>query len=416
MPTFKYEAKNFGGKKVSGTLDCSDQDAAISELRKRNLIVLSVKASGGGKGGGKGGGALKGVLTDSNPNRYKSRGDEIVVFTRQLSTMVAAGIPLVEGLEILQEQAENAGFAAVLDSVVEDIRAGGDLSNAFAKYPRCFDTIYVAMVNAGEVSGQLDTILVRLAEYQEATQHLKREIRAAMTYPIVSLVLVLGITLFLMIGIVPKFKDVFASMDITLPALTSGTLWVAEWMTENIVMMFVALIAAVIGVKVYKKTKSGSRQVDWLKLHVPIFGSLFRKVALSRFSKTFATMVKSGVPILETLEIVSTTVGNQVISEAVDRAKENVRQGETLSEPLAQSPEFPPMVTKMIGIGERSGALETLLDKISEFYDDQVSAAVKSLTSLIEPIMIAIMGFLVGTIVLAVFLPIFELQKQLANR
>jgi type IV pilus assembly protein PilC len=414
MPTFKYEAKSFGGKKVSGTVDGPDQDAAVAELRKRNLIVLSVKASGGRGGGG--GGALKGMLTDSNPDKYRSRGDEIVVFTRQLSTMVAAGIPLVEGLEILQEQAENAGFAAVLDNVVEDIRSGGDLSNAFGKYPRCFDNIYVSMVAAGEVSGQLDTILVRLAEYMEATQNLRREIKAAMTYPVVSLVLVLGITMFLMIGIVPKFKEVFASMDIRLPALTSGTLAVAEWMTNNVLTMFIGAIAAFIGLKIYKKTPSGSYQLDWLKLHVPVFGPLFRKVALSRFSKTFATMVKSGVPILETLEIVSNTVGNQVISDAVDKAKENVRQGETLSEPLAESPEFPPMVTKMIGIGERSGALENLLDKISEFYDDQVKAAVKSLTSLIEPIMIAVMGFLVGTIVLAVFLPIFELQKQLANR
>ena len=415
MPTFKYEAKNFGGKKVSGTVDGSDQDAAIAELRKRNLIVLSVKASGASGGGSKEGGGLKGMLTDSNPNRYKTRGDELVVFTRQLSTMVAAGIPLVEGLEILQEQAENAGFAAVLDNIVEDIRSGGDLSQSFGKYPKCFDNIYVSMVNAGEVSGQLDDILVRLAEYMEASAHLKREIKSAMTYPIVSLVLVIGITLFLMIGIVPKFKDVFSSMDIELPALTSGTLALAEWMTEYILYIFLGAIALFIALKIYKKTPAGSRQLDWLKLHVPVFGPLFRKVALSRFSKTFATMVKSGVPILETLEIVSNTVGNQVISEAVDRAKESVRQGETLSEPLSQSPEFPPMVTKMIGIGERSGALENLLDKISEFYDDQVSAAVKSLTSLIEPIMIAVMGFLVGTIVLAVFLPIFELQKQLSK-
>ncbi len=414
MPTFKYQAKTFAGKKVSGSVDGSDQDAAIAKLRKRNLIVLSVKASGGGGKGG--GGGFKALLMDSNPHRYKTRGDELVVFTRQLSTMVAAGIPLVEGLEILQEQAENAGFAAVLDNIVEDIRSGGDLSHAFGAYPRCFDNIYVSMVKAGEVSGQLDDILVRLAEYMEATQHLKREIKAAMTYPVVSLVLVLGITLFLMIGIVPKFKDVFASMDIELPALTTGTLAVADWMTENIFMMFLLSVGAFIGLKLYKKTAAGSLQIDWLKLHAPVFGPLFSKVALSRFAKTFATMVKSGVPILETLDIVSNTVGNQVISAAVDRAKENVRQGETLSEPLAESPEFPPMVTKMIGIGERSGALENLLDKISEFYDDQVSAAVKSLTSLIEPIMIAVMGFLVGTIVLSVFLPIFELQKQLGNR
>ncbi len=413
MPTFKYKAKNFGGKKVSGTVDGSDQDAAIAELRKRNLIVLSVSA--GGKDGGDNAGALKALLTDSNPNRYKCRGEELVIFTRQLSTMVAAGIPILEGLEILQEQADKAGFAAVLDSIVEDIRSGGDLSQAFGKFPRSFDTIYISMVHAGEVSGQLDDILVRLAEYMEETANLKREIKSAMTYPVVSLVLVIGITMFLMLGIVPKFRDVFSSMDIELPALTEYTLWLADWMTANVLTMFGGGIALFFGAKYYAKTKRGSYHMDWLKLHVPVFGPLFRKVALSRFAKTFATLVKSGVPILETLDIVSNTVGNQVIARAVDAAKENVRQGETLAEPLAESSVFPPMVTKMIGIGEQSGALEKLLDKIAEFYDDQVKAAVKSLTSLIEPIMIAVMGFLVGSIVLAVFLPIFELQKQLAK-
>ena len=413
MPTFKYQAKNFGGKKVTGTVDGSDQDAAIAELRKRNLIVLSVSA--GGKSGGDNAGALKALLTDSNPNRYKCRGEELVIFTRQLSTMVAAGIPILEGLEILQEQADKAGFAAVLDSIVEDIRSGGDLSHAFGKFPRCFDTIYISMVHAGEVSGQLDDILVRLAEYMEESANLKREIKSAMTYPVVSLVLVIGITMFLMLGIVPKFREVFDSMDIKLPALTEYTLWLADWMTANVLTMFGGGIALFFGAKYYAKTKRGSYHMDWLKLHVPVFGPLFRKVALSRFAKTFATLVKSGVPILETLDIVSNTVGNQVIARAVDAAKENVRQGETLAEPLAESSVFPPMVTKMIGIGEQSGALETLLDKIAEFYDDQVKAAVKSLTSLIEPIMIAVMGFLVGSIVLAVFLPIFELQKQLAK-
>jgi type IV pilus assembly protein PilC len=413
MATFKYEAKNFGGKKVSGTISGSNQESAIGELRKRNLIVLSVRPSGGGKSGG---GVLKGLLSDSNPNRYRPRGDELVVFTRQLSTMVGAGIPLLESLEILQEQAERAGFSAVLDGVVEDIRGGSDLSSSMQRYPKTFSDIYVAMIRAGEVSGQLDDILIRLAEYMEASQKLKRDIRAAITYPVVSLVLVVGITLFLMLGIVPKFREVFESMEIDLPGLTEAILAIADWMKDNVLIMAGIAVALFVAVRVYRASKTGKRQLDWLVLYVPVFGPLFRKVALSRFSKTFATLVKSGVPILGALEIVSQTAGNQVIASAVDAARESVRQGETLSEPLGQSPHFPPMVVKMIGIGERSGALETLLEKIADFYDDQVSAAVKSLTSLIEPIMIAVMGFLVGTIVLAVFLPIFELQKKLSNR
>ncbi len=413
MPNFKYEAKNFGGKTVTGTIAGASQEGAIAELRKRNLIVLSVRAAGGGGGGG---GRLGSVFTDGNPARYRPRGDELVVFTRQLSTMVGAGIPLLEGLEILQEQADRAGFAAVLDTLVEDIRGGTDLSTAMSKFPRTFSNIYVAMIRAGEVSGQLDSILERLAEYLEASMKLKRDIRAAMTYPIVSLVLVIGITMFLMLGIVPKFREVFDSMEITLPVLTSAILNIADWMKGNVLIMGVICVGIFIGIKAYRSSKTGSWQMDWLMLHVPVFGSLFRKVALSRFSKTFATLVKAGVPILGALEIVAATVGNQVISKAVDEARESVRQGETLSEPLGKSPHFPPMVTKMIGIGERSGALEQLLEKISVFYDDQVSAAVKSLTSLIEPLMIAVMGFLVGTIVLAVFLPIFELQKKLSTR
>lgn len=412
MPNFKYEAKNFGGKTVSGTLAGQSQEQVIGELRKRNLIVLSVKSAGGGGEGS----ALKGAFTDSNPNRYKPKGDELVVFTRQLATMVGAGIPLLEALEILQEQAERAGFAAVLDNVVESIRGGSDLSAAMERYPRSFSNIYVAMIRAGEASGQLDDILVRLAEYMEASLKLKRDIRAAMTYPVVSLVLVIGITMFLMLGIVPKFRDVFQSMEIDLPKLTEGVLLTAEWMTNNLIVIVIGAVGAVVGLRFYIASKSGKYHYDWFVLSVPIFGPLFRKVALSRFAKTFSTLVKSGVPILGALEIVSATAGNLVISKVVDEARESVRQGDTLSEPLSKSRHFPPMVTKMIGIGERSGALENLLEKISQFYDDQVSAAVKSLTSLIEPVMIGIMGFLVGTIVLAVFLPIFELQKKLAER
>lgn len=413
MPNFKYEAKNFGGKTVTGTMSGNSQESVISELRKKNLIVLSVRPAGGGGGGES---ALKGILTDANPNRYKPRGDELVVFTRQLSTMLSAGIPLLESFEILQEQAEKAGFAAVLDNVVEDIRGGTDLSTALARYPKTFDNIYVSMIRAGEVSGQIDDILVRLAEYMEQSLKLKRDIKSAMMYPVVSLVLVLGITMFLMLFIVPKFREVFDSMEIDLPGLTETVLNIADWMKNNILIIVLGTVGLVVASRVYKMSKIGRMHMDWLLLNMPVFGPLFRKVALSRFAKTFATLVKSGVPILGALEIVSDTVGNQLISSAVDKARENVRQGETLAEPLSQSPHFPPMVVKMIGIGERSGALEHLLAKISEFYDDQVSAAVKSLTSLIEPLMISVMGFLVGTIVLAVFLPIFELQKKLSTR
>ncbi|MEN8150151.1 MAG: type II secretion system F family protein [Planctomycetota bacterium] len=406
MKHFKYQAKNFGGKTVSGTLTGNDQDEVIGELRKRNLVVLNVRPAGAQQ---------KGFLSLKRTPRPNVKKDELVVFTRQLSTMISAGIPLLEGLEILHEQTTNPGFAYCLDCIIEDIRGGSDLSASMEKFPKVFTNIFVSMIKAGEVSGQLDEILVRLAEYLEAAAKLKREIRSAMTYPVVSLVLVLGITAFLMLGIVPKFQDVFISLDIPLPGLTRFVLNLSLGIKANLLPVLGGVAGVVALVVGWRGTKKGRYQWDWMMLHLPVFGTLFQKVALSRFSRTFSTLIKSGVPILGALEIVSKTAGNEVISKAIDSARENVRQGDTLSEPLSESPVFPPMVTKMIGIGEKSGSLELLLEKISVFYDEQVSAAVKSLTSMIEPLMIGTMGVMVGGIVLAVFLPIFELQKKLAS-
>jgi type IV pilus assembly protein PilC len=302
----------------------------------------------------------------------------------------------------------------LLEQVVADVRSGQDLSSSLDRHPKAFTNVYVSMVKAGEASGQIDEILVRLADYMEATQRLRREIRSAMTYPLVSLTMIFGITTYLMLGIVPKFQEVFQQLAIDLPALTRGILGVSQFCENNWPLVLAGIVVAIGLLMVYKRTERGAYQWDWFMLHTPIFGKLFQKVALSRFSKTSATMIKSGVPILGTLEIVAETAGNRIVAEAVNKARESVRQGESLMGPLSESPVFPPMVTRMIGIGEKTGSLETLLEKISEFYDEQVSATVKQLTSLIEPIMIAVMGILVGTIVLAIFLPIFELQKQLA--
>jgi len=413
MKTFKYQAKNAKGKTISGTLSASSQGEVVGELRKRSLTVLNVRAAGEKKKTDPTkGGTFWSFKGNSRPN---AKAEELVVFTRQLSTMISAGIPLLESLEILSEQTTNPGFVVVLEYVIEAIRGGSDLSATMEKFPKVFSNIYVSMIRAGEVSGQLDEILLRLAEYLESSAKLKRDIRSAMTYPVVSLVLVLGITAFLLIGIVPKFQDVFASLDIELPGLTKFILGISLWVQANYLMVTAVAVGVFLVVGAWKKTEKGRYQWDWLMLRMPIFGSLFRKVGLSRFSRTFATLIRSGVPILGALEIVANTVGNDVLSRYINEARESVRQGDTLSEPLARSPVFPPMVTKMIGIGEKSGSLEILLEKISTFYDDQVSAAVKGLTSMIEPLMIGVMGFLVGGIVLAVFLPIFKLQEKLAG-
>ncbi|MCZ6574522.1 MAG: type II secretion system F family protein [Planctomycetota bacterium] len=411
MPSFKYSARDGQGRSVSGSLSAKSQADAVAELRKRNLIVLDVREGFMSARGVKGGGFLA-SLTKA---RAGVRTDELVLFTRQLSTMISAGVPLLESLEVLMEQAESAGFRVVLDTVIESVRSGTDLSTALERYPRIFKQIYVSMVRAGEVSGQLDDILVRLAEYLESSQKLKREVKAAMTYPVISLILVVGITMFLMVGIVPKFQEIFESLDVELPGLTQKVLLVSDALKNNIVLMAASCVAFFVLLAGWKRTKGGRRAFDWFVLYLPVFGPLFQKVALSRFSRTFSTLIKSGVPILGALEIVAETAGNTVIAEVVNNAQESVRQGNTLAEPLMEAKIIPPMVSRMIQIGERSGSLEQLLEKIADFYDDQVSAAVKTLTSMIEPIMIAIMGFMVGGIVLAVFLPIFELQKALGR-
>jgi type IV pilus assembly protein PilC len=281
--------------------------------------------------------------------------------------------------------------------------------------PKVFDPLYISMVRAAEVSGQMDIILERLADYQESADELRREIKSAMTYPVVSMVLVIAITAFLMIGIVPGFREVFESMDAELPALTEFILTCSDKMREFWYIAVGGGIGLFVSLSLFKKTDKGAMLWDHMMLKMPVFGPLFRKVALARFARTFATLIRSGVPIMATLDIVADTSGNRVISDVVLKARDAVRGGNQLCEPLADSPVFPPMVTRMISIGERSGALEVLLEKIAEFYDSQVRAAVKSLTSMIEPILITVMGVMVGTVVLSVFLPILDVVGKLGN-
>ncbi len=413
MSTFKYAAKKPGGQSVEGTIQAGDRGEALNELRRQNLVVLKVEqvaAKGAAKSRSSGSG---GGLFGKGPKINKT---ELVLFTRQLATMVGAGLALLEAIDVLGQQSESPGLKATCDKISNALRGGSDLSSAMESCPKAFNPLYISMVRAGEASGQMDVILVRLAEYVEASEELKREIKSAMTYPVVSLVLVLSITMFLMIGVVPGFKDVFDGLGAELPGLTITVLAISDWLRTQWHVLLVIIFLISVGYTMFKKTDKGQLLFDRAMLRVPVFGVLSQKVALARFSRTFATLVRSGVPIMGTLEIVADTSGNRVVADAVRASRESVRNGKMLSEPLENEKVFPPMVVRMIAIGERSGALESLLEKIAEFYDSQVKAAIKSLTSLIEPLMIAVMGFMVGTIVLAVFLPIFELQKKLAER
>jgi type IV pilus assembly protein PilC len=408
---FKFEARDAAGKVVKGAVSATTQSEAIAEVRKRNLTPLEVNKSAGLSAlfstpvGGK-----KAVAKKASVKK-----GELEVFTRQLATMLGAGIPMLEALEILADQAESPGFTFCLDKVVDSIRSGSDLSKAMEPHDKVFSHIYVSMIRAGEVSGQIDIILERLAEYLEAAAHLRNEIKSAMTYPVISLVLVIGIAGFLMIGIVPSFKEVFESLDVELPGLTVVIMDISFFMRDYWYVIFAGVIALSLGIGAAVKTEKGAYAKDVLILQTPVFGILFKKVALSRFARTFSTLIKSGVPILGAMEIVSDTAGNKVISGIVDKARDSVRNGDSLSDPFMDTKVFPPMVVKMMAIGERSGALDALLEKIAEFYDQQVEAEVKGLTAMIEPIMIAIMGVIVGGIVLAVFLPIFKLQEKLSG-
>ena len=428
MGTFRYAAKDASGKTIEGTIQAGGKGEVVAELRKQDLVVIRVEEGKKGRKEKPAKGAKSSKSSDPKPE--KSGGltmeirlfpvkpaatrTELVLFTRQLATMIAAGISLLEALEVLGDQAESPGFALVCNNLANSLRGGSDLSAAMEKMPKVFTELYVSMVAAGEVSGQMDIILERLADYQEAAESLQREIKSAMTYPVVSFVLVLGITAFLLLGVVPTFRQVFESLDAELPALTNFVLNASDWLKANWLLTFGGMAGAVVGAKLYKKTAQGELFFDHMTLKAPVFGPLLRKVALARFARTFATLVRSGVPILGTLDIVSATAGNKVISNVVDKAKESVRNGDMLSEPLSHSKVFPTMVTRMIAIGERSGALEALLEKIAEFYDAQVKAQIKSLTSLIEPLLISFMGLMVGVVVMAVFLPILDIVGKLS--
>lgn len=405
MARFKYVARDAMGSKVENQIEATNQAAAVQTLKRSRLTVLSINP------------VQKSLSDYLNINLFggkvkpRVKGNDLVIFTRQFSTMVEAGLPVVEILDILMEQADDKGFKLALSEVRSDVRGGSDLSTALGRFPMVFNRLYVDLIRAGEASGELDVILKRLATYLEKNAALRRKIISAMTYPMVSLGMVLMITIGLLVFIVPQFEDIFAKLGAGLPLPTKIVLAISHALTDNWYIVLGVLVGAIVAIYLSRKSARGRYFWDNVKIKMPIFGELFQKVALARFSRTFATMLRSGVPMLGALEIVATTAGNGVVEEAITASREAVRQGEALATPLADCPVFPPMVVRMIAVGERTGAVETLLEKVADFYDEQVDAAVESLTSVIEPVMIGVLGVFVGGIVIALLLPIFELQR-----
>jgi type IV pilus assembly protein PilC len=402
MATFSYVARTRTGTQKRGTIDADNRDAAMMRLNQMGLVADKLVETKGALG----------VAKRVNLNR-KVKGTELLVFTRQLSTIVSAGLPLMQGLDILAEQCEDANFAAVVNAVGQEVESGETFSDALRKFPRAFPDLYVSMVRAGEAGGDLDGVLLQLADYLEASEELRRRIKSAMTYPVVAFSMIIIIATGLIMFVVPQFAEIFGSFGKKLPLPTQILINVSNFLRQWW-SWFVILgvgIGTYAGVKLYAKTAVGRYNLDALRLRMPVFGDLLRKVAVSRFTRTLSTLIRSGVAILQAMEIVERTAGNEVYARAIRAAGESVRNGETLAEPLARSQVFPAMVTRMIGVGEKTGALENMLMKIADFYDSEVKATVDALTSLIEPILIGMMGVVVGGIVIALFMPILQLSS-----
>jgi len=397
MANYRYLTKDENAATITGKVAADDKETVIKELRKRNLIVISVEE-------------IKGFsFKDLSFGGEKIKGDDLVIFTRQLSTMIEAGIPILQSLEALEEQITQKYFKSVVAAIREDVSVGNSLSIAFGKHTKVFNNLFISMIKAGETGGALNVLLDRVAGYMEKSLKLKHKVQSAMVYPILVITMAIGITLLLLIKVVPTFKGIYDSLGQKLPMMTEILIFISSNLRASFIwILAIGFLLFVVFIN-YKKTEAGSLRVDRLMLKLPIFGPLIQKVALSRFSRTLATLIQSGVPILTALDIVGKSSGNRVIEVTVKDAAAHIQEGESLSDPLIQSGVFPQMVTRMISVGEKTGKLDAMLTKVAEFYEDQVDTAVAGLTSMIEPLIIGFLGIVVGFIVIALFLPIINL-------
>ncbi len=397
MVTFKYSAKDQSNKAITGKMEADDQSKVLDELRKRNLIVISINEVKSVQSFSIGGGTVK--------------QEELVIFTRQLSTMVDAGIPILQSLEALHEQTTKPYFKGIIATLRDDIELGSSMFAAFSKHPKIFDTLFVNMIKVGEAGGVLSPILERISKYMEKALKLKNKVKSAMIYPIIIVSMAMIITIILLAKVVPVFVSMYAGFDQELPPMTKLLVKISDVVRGQLLFLVGGGIAAVVGYGQLNKTKRWSLIFDQIKLRLPIFGDLIRKVSVARFCSTLATLTQSGVPILESLDIVAKTCGNRVLEVVTEQTKESIREGESISAPLAKSRVFPPMAEKMIGVGEKAGELEKMCKKVAEFYEDEVDTMVAGLRSIIEPIIIAFLGIVIGVIVLASFLPILYIPS-----
>src|SRR5215208_1101000 len=403
MATYAFKALDLSGAPSRGEIDAGDKQAVAAQLRSKGLIVVDIEEQVPASAGD--------ILA-----RFKRvKADELVIATRQLSTMVNSGMSLLRSLYVIEEQTENEKLRDVWIAVRKDVEAGLALSDSLAKHPDLFNDLYVAMVQAGETGGILDSTLVRVAEQLEKDAALRRQIKAAMIYPALIGGFALVVLFALVAFLVPVFEKIFKDFGGELPAITKFTVWLSHMVTERWYIMFGVAFGVVYAFRKWKNSERGRMQWDRLKLKFPMkIGDIVQKVALARFSRTFSGLIAAGVPMLEAIDITGRTSGNKVIEKAMFEVRESVKKGGSLTAPMTEVPEaFPVMVTQMIGVGEETGALETMMSKIADFYEEQVEAAVKALTSILEPIMILFVGGIVGFIVIAMYLPMFKVYDQI---
>ncbi len=397
--TYAYKVRDRQGKVISGKLEAENEASVSQRLREMGYFVIGVEEEKVSLG--------KKELHIFKP---KVKSKDVTVFTRQFATMINAGLPLVKCLNILSEQTESPVLTEVILDVQHEVEMGRSLSEALSKHPDVFKELYSSMVKAGEIGGVLDDVLLRVATTLESEDEIKRKIKSAMTYPAAMFAISMLLLVIMLIFVVPTFENMFSELGASMPLLTRVIMSISRFLTSwKGALLIILIIVGVVFLRRWTKTPAGKKKLDSLKLRLPVFGVLFHKMALSRFSRTLGTLVASGVPILQALEITSNAVGNALMAEAVENVRAGVKEGDSIARPLGQSPLFPPMVTQMLAIGEETGALDTMLNKVSDFYDSEVSATVESLTSLLEPILIVFLGAVVGIIVVALYMPIFSL-------
>jgi type IV pilus assembly protein PilC len=399
VPVFSYVARSRqDGQTVSGSIEVESRSQGVAVLRDRGLIVTELKET------------RKGLRVGSPTRRGRRIGTEdLVVFTRQLATVVNAGLPLLEGLDILAEQVENPSFRRVIRSVQKNVEGGDSFTDALARHPKVFNALFCNLVRAGEASGMLDEILRQLSIYLEKAAKLQRRVKSATIYPSVIITVAIAVVIILMVFVVPVFEKIFEGFNAQLPAPTQIMIDISHFVKGNFPYIGAGLVIFIVLLSRWIKTEGGRKKFDRFLLAMPIFGTLFRKIAIAKFSRTFSTLLHSGVNILVSLEIVAKTSGNKVIEEAIDNMRLSIREGESIAGPLRQSGAFPPMVIRMIDVGEKTGALDEMLSKIADFYEDQVDVAVASLTSLMEPVIIVVLGVIIGGVVISMYMPMFKL-------